>query len=142
MRATISPGCCVETGTRASDSSRTATNRTRISDSFFTNHGGTKTRSQKLVVLRASASPWFVYGVRISRMPKVATSLLIVVALSAAVSSQQAPPADRPAFPATLRQIIPGHYVYAANNEGRLFNSGVVVTSDGVLVFDALETEA
>ena len=76
-------------------------------------------------------------------MPKVATCLLIVVALSAAVSSQQGPPAaDRPAFPATLRQIIPGHYVYAANNEGRLFNSGVVVTSDGALVFDALETEA
>jgi len=75
-------------------------------------------------------------------MSKVATSLLIVVALSAAASSQQAPPADRPPFPATLRQIIPGHYVYAANNEGRLFNSGVVVTSDGALVFDALETEA
>src|ERR1051325_1070899 len=84
------------------------------------------------------------YGGRISRMSKVATSLLIVVALSAAVLSQQAPPpaADRPAFPATLRQIIPGHYVYAANNDGRLFNSGVVVTSDGALVFDALETEA
>jgi len=74
-------------------------------------------------------------------MPKVATSLLIVVALSGVVWSQT-PPAERPAFPATLRQIIPGHYVYAANNEGRLFNSGVVVTSDGVLVFDALETEA
>jgi glyoxylase-like metal-dependent hydrolase (beta-lactamase superfamily II) len=74
-------------------------------------------------------------------MPKGATSLLIVVGLSA-VASSQAPPAERPAFPATLRQIIPGHYVYAANNEGRLFNSGIVVTNEGVLVFDALETEA
>jgi glyoxylase-like metal-dependent hydrolase (beta-lactamase superfamily II) len=74
-------------------------------------------------------------------MPKVATSLLIVVALST-VASSQAPPGERPAFPATLRQVIPGHYVYAANNEGRLFNSGIVVTNEGVLVFDALETEA
>jgi glyoxylase-like metal-dependent hydrolase (beta-lactamase superfamily II) len=74
-------------------------------------------------------------------MTKQTLAVVLVVALSAAASSQQAP-AERPAFPATLRQIIPGHYVYAANNEGRLFNSGVIVTSEGVLVFDALETEA
>jgi len=64
-------------------------------------------------------------------------TLSIVLALAGATASQ-APPA----VPATLRQIIPGHYVYTFNNEGRLFNSGVVSTSDGVLVFDALETEA
>jgi len=32
--------------------------------------------------------------------------------------------------------------VYTQNNAGRLFNSGVVVGSDGVLVFDALDSEA
>ena len=74
-------------------------------------------------------------------MTKQTLTVVLVVALSAAASSQQAP-AERPAFPATLRQIVPGHYVYAANNDGRLFNSGVIVTSEGVLVFDALETEA
>jgi hypothetical protein len=42
----------------------------------------------------------------------------------------------------SLRPIIPGHYVYTTNNEGRLFNSGVVATNDGVLVFDALDTDA
>src|SRR3989442_6354799 len=42
----------------------------------------------------------------------------------------------------SLKQIIPGHYVYSINREGRIFSSGVVVTSEGVLVFDALESEA
>jgi glyoxylase-like metal-dependent hydrolase (beta-lactamase superfamily II) len=40
--------------------------------------------------------------------------------------------------PSVLRQIIPGHYVY---NSGTL-NSGVIATSEGVVVFDALESEA
>ncbi len=42
----------------------------------------------------------------------------------------------------SLRQIIPGHYVYSMNRDGRPFNSGVVATGEGVLVFDALESEA
>jgi glyoxylase-like metal-dependent hydrolase (beta-lactamase superfamily II) len=42
----------------------------------------------------------------------------------------------------TLRQIIPGHYVYSVMNGGRPFNSGVIVTSEGALVFDALGSEA
>ena len=67
-------------------------------------------------------------------MTKLATSLLMVLALTGTVASQ--------APPATLRQIIPGHYVYAYNDEGRLFNSGVVATGEGVLVFDALDSEA
>jgi glyoxylase-like metal-dependent hydrolase (beta-lactamase superfamily II) len=41
-----------------------------------------------------------------------------------------------------LRQIIPGHYAYSINTGGRTFNSGVIATSEGVLVFDALESEA
>ena len=38
----------------------------------------------------------------------------------------------------TLRQIIPGHYVYSSTT----FNSGVIVTSEGVVVLDALNSEA
>ena len=74
-------------------------------------------------------------------MTKLAMSLVIVLTLSTAVASQ-APPANRTPTTGTLRQIIPGHYVYTQNNAGRLFNSGVVATSDGVLVFDALDSEA
>ena len=44
--------------------------------------------------------------------------------------------------PGSLRQIIPGHYVYSTTNAGRTFTSGIVVTSEGALVFDALESEA
>src|SRR5262245_2790444 len=66
---------------------------------------------------------------------------LMFLALPSAVASQ-APVADRAANPGTLRQIIPGHYVYSTNNGGRIFSSGVVVTSEGVLVFDALDSEA
>jgi cyclase len=44
--------------------------------------------------------------------------------------------------PGSLRQIIPGHYAYSTIRDGRLFSSGVVVTSEGAVVFDALETEA
>jgi cyclase len=69
-------------------------------------------------------------------MTKLAMTLLVVVALSTAAASQ-APPTQ-----GTLRQIIPGHYVYTLNNNNRLFNSGIIATSDGTLVFDALEFEA
>src|SRR4030095_10080245 len=37
-----------------------------------------------------------------------------------------------------LRQIIPGHYVYPSAT----YNSGIIVTSDGVVVLDALNSEA
>ncbi|OLD16476.1 MAG: hypothetical protein AUI91_14075 [Acidobacteria bacterium 13_1_40CM_3_56_11] len=71
---------------------------------------------------------------------KFALILLIFFALHSAGASQ-APVADRAAGSGTLRQLIPGHYVYSINREGRIFSSGVVVTSEGVLVFDALESE-
>lgn len=74
-------------------------------------------------------------------MSKPALIVLIVLAVQSAVVSQ-APSANRAANPGTLRQILPGHFVYTTINEGRLFNSGVVATSDGVLVFDALDSEA
>ena len=69
--------------------------------------------------------------------------LLTVVALYGGTSAQTQTPAARAAErTGSLRQVIPGHYVYTTNNEGRLFNSGVVATNDGVLVFDALDTDA
>src|SRR2546422_8790307 len=71
---------------------------------------------------------------------KFALILLIFFALHSAGASQ-APVADRAAGSGTLRQLSPGHYVYSINREGRIFSSGVVVTSEGVLVFDALESE-
>ena len=76
-------------------------------------------------------------------MTKLATSLSIVLALAVAAASQQQPAAPQPpADLGHLRQIIPGHYVYTLNNNGRLFNSGIVSTGDGALVFDTLEFEA
>ena len=56
--------------------------------------------------------------------------LLILGCVSAA--SQQAPP------PGTLRQIVPGHYLFSSAT----YNSGIIVTNDGVVVLDALNTEA
>ena len=41
-----------------------------------------------------------------------------------------------------LREIIPGHYVYSALNGGRPFNSGIIATSEGAIVIDALGSEA
>jgi cyclase len=67
--------------------------------------------------------------------------LSILLALQGAAAAQ-GPAAERAPTSGTLRQIIPGHYVYTQNNAGRLFNSGVVAASDGVLVFDALDSEA
>lgn len=44
---------------------------------------------------------------------------------------------QQPQRPHALRQIIPGHYVFTSGT----FNSGVVSTNEGVLVFDALNSE-
>ena len=72
---------------------------------------------------------------------RLAMFVVIVLALSTAAPAQ-APPANRAPTSGTLRPIIPGHYVYTQNNAGRLFNSGIVVGTDGVLVFDALDSDA
>jgi cyclase len=70
-------------------------------------------------------------------------SILLVVSSFCSLlllSAQERPnPAARSG---SLRQIIPGHYAYSTTNNGRVFNSGVVVTSEGALVFDALDSEA
>src|SRR3989475_13328712 len=45
---------------------------------------------------------------------------------------------QQPQRPEALRQIIPGHYVFTSMT----YNSGIVATNDGVVVLDALNTEA
>lgn len=70
-------------------------------------------------------------------MTKSALVLLLLLRSTLFMPVQQ-PPRN----PGRLKQIIPGHYVYSSVVGGRFFNSGVIVTSEGVLVFDALESEA
>ena len=65
--------------------------------------------------------------------------LSLVFISSFMFASAQTP---RPADTGSLRQIIPGHYVYSSMNGGRPFNSGIIVTGEGVLVIDALGSEA
>ena len=65
---------------------------------------------------------------------KISTMILIFLLSTLLVSAQQPN--------GSLRQIIPGHYVYSTNNGGRVFSSGVIATSEGALVFDALDSEA
>ena len=71
-------------------------------------------------------------------MTKSAMVLLIFFLSILLVSAQE----PRNATSGSLRQIIPGHYVYSTTNAGRIFSSGVMVTSEGALVFDALDSEA
>ena len=40
--------------------------------------------------------------------------------------------------PTALREIIPGHYAFSSGT----FNSGLIVTSEGVVVLDALNSES
>ena len=83
-------------------------------------------------------------------MTKSAMNLLIFLASIPFVSAQeprnaaasQAPLAGQAASSGRLKQIIPGHYVYSTTNAGRVFSSGIIVTSEGALVVDALDSEA
>src|ERR1700730_10530991 len=38
----------------------------------------------------------------------------------------------------SIREIIPGHYMFSSGD----LNSGIIATSEGVVVFDALDSEA
>jgi glyoxylase-like metal-dependent hydrolase (beta-lactamase superfamily II) len=77
-------------------------------------------------------------------MPNSTLGVLLLLLGSVSAFSQQPPP--NPVGPAaaernptgTLRQIIPGHYVYSSTT----YNSGIIVTSEGVVVLDALNSEA
>ena len=64
--------------------------------------------------------------------------ILLIFLLSILLVSAQEP---RTATSGSLRQIIPGHYVYSTNSGGRIFSSGVIVTNEGALVVDALDSE-
>jgi glyoxylase-like metal-dependent hydrolase (beta-lactamase superfamily II) len=66
-------------------------------------------------------------------MTKSAIGLIVVLLSCSSAFAQQ-----EPRIPSVLRQIIPGHYMY---NSGTL-NSGVIQTSEGVVVLDALNSEA
>src|SRR5215510_14253913 len=57
------------------------------------------------------------------------TSLLPIVVVSAQEAGR-------------LRQLIPGHFMYSTLTGGRPFSSGIIVTSEGVLVVDTLGSEA
>jgi cyclase len=70
-------------------------------------------------------------------------ALLPVLMCGAVASSQPSQAAGAQAAAGgnptgSLRQLIPGHYVYSVTT----FNSGIVATGDGVVVLDALSSEA
>jgi glyoxylase-like metal-dependent hydrolase (beta-lactamase superfamily II) len=65
-------------------------------------------------------------------MQKLILALAIVLLSSVSTISQQAP------RPTALREIIPGHYAFSSGT----FNSGIIVTSEGVVVLDALNSES
>ena len=77
-------------------------------------------------------------------MPKSTPGVLLLLLGCVSAFSQQPPrnPAGEAAAErnptGTLRQIIPGHYVYSSGT----FNSGIIATSEGVVVLDALNSEA
>jgi len=64
-------------------------------------------------------------------MAKSALGAMLFILSCVSTFSQQAPPG-------TLRQIVPGHYLFSSST----YNSGIIVTNDGVVVLDALNTEA
>ncbi len=68
-------------------------------------------------------------------MRKSTMGLVIVLLCCVPALSQQAQ--RNPVGQTALRQIIPGHYVFSSGT----FNSGVIVTSEGVVVLDALNSE-
>ena len=69
-------------------------------------------------------------------MRKSIIVLVAVLLCCASASSQQAQ--RNPAGKTALREIIPGHYAFSSGS----FNSGIIVTDDGVVVLDALESAA
>lgn len=69
-------------------------------------------------------------------------SILFVSGKAFHSPASQAPSTAQTASSGSLRQLIPGHYVYSTTNAGRVFSSGVIVTSEGALVVDALDSEA
>src|SRR6266702_6762694 len=75
------------------------------------------------------------------RKPTIATIILMLCCLFAYSQQPQRNPAGQTAAernrPDALRHMIPGQYVFTSMP----YNSGVIVTSEGVLVLDALNSE-
>ena len=88
--------------------------------------------------------------------PALCLALLVVILCGLSTPAAEESPRPRSeALPAQavdgasaggLRQIQPGHYVYMHTDDtpgvSSTFNSGIIVTSDGVVVVDALGSEA
>jgi hypothetical protein len=64
-------------------------------------------------------------------MRKLAICLIVLIVCGLFAFSQQ------PQRSEALRQIIPGHYVFTSST----YNSGVIVTGEGVILLDALNSE-
>ena len=73
---------------------------------------------------------------------QVLLPLLLLVSQQPGTSASQTPGAGAAPSAGRLKQIIPGHYVYSTTNAGRLFSSGIIVTREGALVIDALDSDA
>jgi glyoxylase-like metal-dependent hydrolase (beta-lactamase superfamily II) len=77
-------------------------------------------------------------------MPKSIIGVVIVLLCCFATFSQQpqrtaaGQTAAERNRPDALRQIVPGHYVFSSST----YNSGVIVTGEGVVVLDALNSES
>ncbi len=85
------------------------------------------------------------------RVLRIAVFMLLLSSLSAPATEPRFPlsvqqTSENQDRPGGLRQIIPGHYVYLHTDDtpgvSSTFNSGFIVTSDGVVVVDALGSEA
>src|SRR5436190_14245253 len=67
-------------------------------------------------------------------MLKSIIGLVVLLMSCASAHSQQTQRGQT----SSIREIIPGHYVFSSGD----LNSGIIATSEGVVVFDALDSEA
>jgi glyoxylase-like metal-dependent hydrolase (beta-lactamase superfamily II) len=65
---------------------------------------------------------------------KSIAGLMVVLLCGASAYSQQ----PQRGQTSSIREIIPGHYMFSSGD----LNSGIIATSEGVIVFDALDSEA
>lgn len=65
------------------------------------------------------------------------SSLFVFPAQAQERDDSRLPPAQRNRT-GTLRELIPGYYVFSSTS----FNSGFIATNEGVIVLDALTSEA
>lgn len=80
-------------------------------------------------------------GIEMSKSTTAVMMLLVSIFLGVPLKAQEGndsrlKPAERNRT-GILRQLVPGHYVFSSTS----FNSGVIATSEGVVVLDALSSE-